>query len=229
MRKVPGNAKSAYQPMSFQMWLCARWPSSCAMTTVTSRGVNSLDDRVPEDDAAARPEPGRLGVRQRRHVVHVLDDDRDVADVLDSLEPRRRRAQLRVVQPMRREEIRIDEREEQREADEASAPRQPTRARGSLRARPMTIASARQRKTNCAAEREPVAEDVADVADVRQMVPALPPEVGDAERQLHRPDEREAEHAEQHSRAEPARPPTRARTARPCARTPRARRAPRAS
>jgi len=36
------------------------------------------------------------------------------------------------------------------------------------------------------------------------MVAALPPEVGDAERQLHRPDEREAEHAEQHPGAQPS-------------------------
>ncbi len=40
IRNATGNANNAYQPIDFQMWLCARCPSSCASTKRSSRGVN---------------------------------------------------------------------------------------------------------------------------------------------------------------------------------------------
>jgi hypothetical protein len=109
-------------------------------------GRKALDERVPEHDPAARAEPGRLGVRERRDVVNGLHDDRHVSDVLDPLQPRRRGPELRALQPVCREKVRIDEREKQREPDEAGAPA--NHQRRSRRAKPITIASARQ-KTNC--------------------------------------------------------------------------------
>src|SRR5207302_2373353 len=63
----------------------------------------------------------------------------------------------------------------------------------------------RERQTEedeLAAEREPAAEEIARIADLRDVMVPLPPEIEHAERQLDRPDEREAEHPEQHSRAD---------------------------
>ena len=87
----------------FQMWLCARCPSSCAITTSTSRvRERPLDERVPEQDAPARAEPGRLRVRHRRDVVHVLDDDGTCCTCSIRSRRARRARSCGLVEPLRR-------------------------------------------------------------------------------------------------------------------------------
>ena len=167
-------------------------------------GREVVHEGVPEHDAPARAEARRLGVRQRRDVVHVLDDDRDVAHVLDPLEPRRRGAQLRVAQAVRRQEIRIDEREQQREPDEHRRRGRPPEP-GQLAGEAHDDREGEAEEDELPAEREPVAEDLREVADMREVVPPLPPEIRDVERELRRPDEGEAEHAEQHPGAQRSR------------------------
>src|SRR5262249_27079817 len=162
------------------------------------------EHRVPDDDTPARPEAGRLRVRQRRRAADVLDDDRRMRDVLLPLEPDRSGSELRIIEPVRVQQIRRDEREERREPDAERRRRQPP----AVPDEPRAAHDDQQREAEeeeLAAEREPVAEDRRDVADLAQVVPPLPPQVENGERQLGNPEDREAEHPEQHPRPHRAR------------------------
>ena len=99
------------------------------------------------------------------------------------------------------EEIRIDERKQEREPDEHGCGSDPPPA-AKLAREPHDDREREAEEDELAAEREPIAEHERRVADVREPVVALPPEIDDRERQLGRPDEREAEHPEQHPRAD---------------------------
>ena len=164
-------------------------------------GEPPVQQRVPEHDAPARAEARRLGVRQRRHVVDGLDDDRRVLHVLDALERARLRLQLRVVQAVGVEQVRSHERRQRDEPDEDRSGGQPPPPADEA-AEPHHDQEREAEEHELAAEREPVAEGVRDVADVRQVMPALPPEAQESERQLRDPDEREADHPEQHPGAD---------------------------
>ena len=87
IRYATGNANSAYQPIDFQMWLCARWPSSCASTKRSSRGVNggsTIGFQKKTRRLAPRPVENAFGSRDAASA-----RARNV-DVLDTLEPRAR-------------------------------------------------------------------------------------------------------------------------------------------
>src|SRR2546425_9714384 len=81
-------------------------------------GKATVDERVPENDAAARTEPGRLCIRQRGDVVHRLDFDRRVRHVLDPLQPGRCSLQRGLLQTVSARQPGTDERKEQRKTDE---------------------------------------------------------------------------------------------------------------
>ncbi len=210
-RNAPGNANSAYQPTSFQMWLRSRWPSSCAITTRSSAvGEPPVEQRVPEHDAPARAETRRLGVRQRRDVVDGLDDDRRVLHVLDALERARLRLQLRVVQTVRVEQVRRDERGQRDEPDEDRRGGQPPPAAGEAGEAP-SRSGARGRGTRTGSpSASPVAEGVRDVADVRQVMPALPPEARRSRTAAARSRRARSRSSRAASPCRSARPPTRA-------------------
>jgi hypothetical protein len=56
--KAPGNANSANQPMLSAMWLLDWWPSSCAITTFTSRSENRPSSNVSQSTTRAEgPSP----------------------------------------------------------------------------------------------------------------------------------------------------------------------------
>ena len=109
--------------------------------------------------------------------------------------------QLRVGKAMRAEQIWVDERKQEREPDEHGCSSDPPPA-AKLAREPHDDREREAEEDELAAEREPIAEHERRVADVREPVVALPPEIDDRERQLGRPDECEAEHPEQHPRAD---------------------------
>ena len=162
-------------------------------------GEPPVEERVPQHDAAARAEAGRLRVRQRRHVAHGLDDDRRVLHVLDPLERARLTQQHRIPQRVRAEQIRRHERGQRRQRDEDRRRRQPPPVAQPAR-EPHHDREREAEEDELAAEREPVPEDVREVADVRQVMASLPPQRGHVEGQLRQPEQREAEHPEQHPR-----------------------------
>ena len=161
----------------------------------------AVEQRVPEHDATARPDSHRLGIRKRRRVVHRLHVHRHSDDALRALEPGRDRSQPRIAESARADEVRADEREQQREPDERRGRGDPPASRRETR----EADDDRQRhaeEQGRAREREPAAEDVRGVADAREVVPPFPPQRQKAERKLQQPHEREAQHPEQHSRAD---------------------------
>src|SRR5581483_351880 len=98
---------------------------------------------------------------------------------------------------------RRDEREERRQADEDRRAGNPPRARKPLREADDDEDCKRQEE-ELRGEREPAPEHDRDVALVRLVVAPLPPEREDRERDRDQPDEREAEHREQHPRTDRA-------------------------
>ncbi len=137
--------------------------------------------------------------------------------MLDPLEPRRRRAQLRVAKAVRREEVRTDEREEQREPDEdgrGGGPPEPRqlarRAPSRSRARSRGRRTGRRARASCRRSRRSSRRVSGDAAAAtrgrRRRTGAARP----------RRARSRACRAASPCRAVPR--PTRARSARPCAR-----------
>ena len=149
----------------------------------------------------AAPEPDGVRVRLARRAAHVLDRDRDSGDALPPLELRDRAAQGRVAEWARRDEVRLDEREQRADRDEHGGAGDPP----DLAEPPCQEHHDEERdaeRDEGAAELEPVPEGPVEVAGLREAVAACPPDVEEPERQLHEPDDPEPEHAEQHPRAD---------------------------
>ena len=157
----------------------------------------------------------RLGPNPRERVRrgglarHVLHLDRDV-DALGALEPLRVAGELRVAQRIGRgrDEPRLGEREQEADSDE-------DRRRGdppAVAQRPGEPHHDPEREADeeeLDAEADEVPDHPLDVARPVDVVPPLPPEAGDPERQLREPDDREAEHPRAASRCRCGRRPTR--------------------
>ena len=70
---------------------------------------------------------------------------------------------------------------------------------------PITIPIATQMNRNSPPSPRKLLDRPVQVALLRDVVAAVPPHAGEAERKLRQPDDAEAEHREQHPRADPAR------------------------
>ena len=161
-----------------------------------------VEQRVPEKHLARGPDPGRVRISGRRIAVDVLHAHLDVLGALDLREPADVGGQPRVLDLLRagRQERR-DEDEERRQGDEGKAARDPPPVSDEPR-EPHHDEHREREEEELRAEREPAAEQELDVADLRDVVAAVPPVAGDEERHVHEPDEAEAEHREQHPRAD---------------------------
>ena len=156
----PGTRRARTSRRTSRCGSCARCPSSWAITTSSSRLVNGRSTSVSQSTTRRLgPRPDRLRVRHRRDAAHVLDDNGGVLDVLDLLEASRGCAQLRVLEPVRRRS-----RYGETNANSRARPMK-TGAAGihqrspKKRAKPMTIASARQRNTNSPPRANQFSED----------------------------------------------------------------------
>jgi hypothetical protein len=166
-------------------------------------GPREVDDRVPQHDLAAGPQPERVGVGLARELAHVLDADRHVLHALtggDALGVGAdRRARLLQVG----HEPRADERERREERDERRRGRRPPRPAQEARQRHHDQ-QRRAREEELAAEAEEVVEEVLEVARVDHVVVAQPPQLDQPEGDRRQPREGEPEHAEQEARADAA-------------------------
>ena len=146
-----------------------------------ARGEAAVEECVEQHDAPARPDADRLRVRERGDVVDRLDDHGYVPDTLLRLELRCDGDELRVGEPVRAEQVRVDEREEQRKRDEHRRREEPPPCPESAR-KPHDDGECEAQEDELGSEREPVPEQERHVAHLRQAVPALPPQVDDGER-----------------------------------------------
>ena len=74
IRNAPGKANSAYQPTDFQMWLRFDVAELVRDHDPHLAGREApVEERVPDHDPPARPDPLGLGVRERRLARDVLD------------------------------------------------------------------------------------------------------------------------------------------------------------
>jgi hypothetical protein len=167
--------------------------------------VAPVEQRVPENDPARRAEPHRVGVHLVGLVADVLDPDRDVRQPLRALVRACVGEQRRVAQRVRaeRDEVRNRELEPGADRDEDKRARQPPHLRQLL--------GDRHHDHECEADGEerraqlcPVAGGPREVPLAGRVVAAIPPMLRDAERQVAEPDQREAEHAEEHPGADRA-------------------------
>jgi hypothetical protein len=153
-----------------------------------------FDDPLPEEDAPARPETRREGVRLAEPAQHPYRD----MDVLDSLELR----DIRSAERTAAKQPRGDEGEEGSEPDEDRRREQPP----PLADPPCTGKAHHDRERSAEQqelrpEREPVADRGIHIGTGEPVV-VLPPDAQHRERQLRDPDEREADHPEQHPGAD---------------------------
>ena len=166
----------------------SRWPSSWAITTRTSRAVNGPSTSVSQRTTRRlAPMPIASAFGSDVSLCTSSTTTGIAADVLALLELRTAARSRGIVEPVGRDEVRGDEREQRARAPTntgaaSSHQRSPTR-----RASPITIASASAEEHELDAEREPAAEDRLRVAGVREAVPARPPELEHVERQLREP------------------------------------------
>ena len=104
---------------------------------------------------------------------------------------------------LRRGQVRVDELEEERQADEDRGGGEPPAAwEGSRQRHHHDQCEADEQELS--AELEPVREERLEIAAVGLVVAPVPPDLRQAERHLRDPDEREPDHPEQHPRADPA-------------------------
>ena len=165
----------------------------------------AVQHRVPEDDLLGRAEPDGVGVRGVREVGDVLDCSTRIGSIPCCFAYCRAAASR-----SGRRSGSVEERYGEMKAK--SAPR-PTKAgaaashqrRGKRPASAITITSAKQMKRNSAPSSSQFVEQRLDVAAVGLVVAPAPPDLGQPERHLRDPDEREPDHPEQHPRPDPAR------------------------
>ena len=101
-----------------------------------------------------------------------------------------------------RKEVGRHEGEERREADERRRRREPPASRPAAGERHHDHERQADEQELCA-EHEPVLEQRLEVAGVRLVVAAVPPRLDEPEGNLREPDEREADHPEEHPRPDP--------------------------
>ena len=162
----------------------------------------AVDHRAPEDNLAGGAKPDGERIRLTRRPADVLDRDRDARDALLPFERRCRTPQGRILERRRlADEIRLGERKCGSDRDEHARARNPpclAEAAGEKHDHKEGGADRDERS----AQLEPVAECPIQIAQLTQVVAAGPPEVEQAEGELHEPDDPEPEHAEQHAGAD---------------------------
>ncbi len=165
----------------------------------------AVEQRVPEHDPARRPEPERERVRLARRVAHPFHPQGDPRDSLcarQAVVPGDETGVARAVEA--RVRVRRDEQHERHDSGEDRSARDPPPEAESPSKTHHDEQRDRQRDERDP-ELRPAAEHCVEVAGMRDVVTALPPERDDGEGELDEPDDREAEHAEQHPRADRAR------------------------
>ncbi len=171
---------------------------------MTSSGAEApVEKRVPEDDPPARAQARRLGVRRRRLRAHLLHAHRDVGEAELGLVLPRLGSEGAVVQLLLRNQVGEHEREQRRQGHEHRAawdPPPPSQRSGETHDDEDREAD----EEELASEAEPRPEDPLAVADAGDVVPALPPELREAEGELDDPEDAEPEHREQHPGADTA-------------------------
>jgi hypothetical protein len=168
-------------------------------------GEAAVEQRVPQHHAPGRADPERECVRLAGLLAHRLHAERDPVQSLGALEPLVACDQPGVVRPL---ETRVDVRADE---DDHRRDRRQHGGAGDPPPRPEPPREAHHDEQGHAdgderhAERHPVAEDRLEVAHRRDVVPTAPPELDHGERELREPDDRQAQHPEEHPRAERAR------------------------
>ena len=165
-------------------------------------GEAAVQQGVPQHDPRGRAHAEGVGVRLTRVAADLLDAQGDPLDALRALEARVRPVQAGIVGRLEpRREVGADEDEDGGDQCEHARARDP----------PPRAEPARERhhdeerdahRDEGPAEGEPSAEDVLEVADLRDAVTAVPPEGRDRERKLGEPHDRQPDHAEEHPRAD---------------------------
>ena len=162
-----------------------------------------VDHRAPQDDLPRRAEADCVGVRLARRATHVLHGDGDAGDTLLLLELGRRSLQGRIVE-------RRDVSARRYGCANAKPAPMTTNTRSPGNPPGLTELPGEEHddeqgdadRREGGGELEPAAERPFQVADLAQVVASRPPDVQQSERQLHEPDDPEAEHPEEHSRAD---------------------------
>ena len=203
IRKAPGNAKSAYQAIALDE-VVARLVAELVREHEPHLGVReaAVEQRVPEEDLPRRAEAGRERVGGARVPVDVLDRPGCCRRPSFFASTRKSAASCGSRSGCEAsDEVRRDEREQREQPDEeGGAGDPPVLADQPRQAHHDQHRDAEEDELD--AEPDPAAEDHLAVAHVRDVVPAVPPQRRDLEREPDEPDEREAEHREQHPRAD---------------------------
>ena len=189
------------------MWLRARCPSSCAITTRTSRRVKRPSTSVSQSTTRRLgPSPVASAFGSDVSSLDVLDHDRDRAHVLDAARARTRRARSAgSLEPVRRDQVRARRtrraaRAPTKTGAASSHQQSPTRAREPHHDRERE----RRGTTNSPPSAEPVAEHALEVADVGEAVAARPTRARARRTAAARAQtSAKPEHPEQHPGAEP--------------------------
>ena len=170
-------------------------------------GEAAVEERVPDHDSGGRPEPNRERIRLRREVAHLLHVHRRSGDALAPLQRLDVLAQLRALRRVdgEREQVRRDEQRKRREPEEDRGHRQPPVAWEAPREEHHDR-DLEHHEDDLPAELRPGLEQPVDPGPARQVVPLLPPARGQGEREVHRPDDDERDHPDDHSGADRPQP-----------------------
>lgn len=164
-----------------------------------------VEERVPEDDSAARPKSDRVGVDRFRLIADLLETNRDVRNALVDRDLMRLGPELLIGKPLQLTggQVREDKQEESRDADERRTSGDPP-VPAEYPGKPHDDCQGERKEEKLAHEQQPVREDELGEVPPDEIVTALPPEADDLERDLDEPDDCEAEHSEQHPGAHPS-------------------------